>query len=239
MLLYQLRGVRRCLFSSAISVNQAEQYPVRRWGKGSRATLKALQLKHFAIVCLPSCGVLEPRALAARESSSAALKVCPDRLLLRTEYYNDWLRPLEGSHHLVRRSCVALARGPRASWCSSSRQTKGGAASFTAQEAGRMEKLCPGSAWSPSASPPFARRQVRARCSIGCVRCAPNGVIFLDGRDSPIRINRRAQTILDGADGLKLERGTLSASCSTDTAGLRRLIRQAETTTKRSTPVVE
>src|SRR5262249_36113476 len=56
-------------------------------------------------------------------------QVCPDRILLRTEYYNDWLRP-QKIHHLAR---GVVAREGEASWVLRfGRPQRSG--SFTAQE---------------------------------------------------------------------------------------------------------
>ena len=153
-------------------------------------------------------------------------QVCPDRLLLRTEYYNDWLRP-QRIHHLVR---GVVAREGEASWVLSFGRPKGGG-SFTAQELALFGELLPGLRGALQLRHHLLVARSERDAASAAFDALRIGVIFLDGRDSPIRINRRAQTILDGADGLKLERGTLSASCSTDTAGLRRLIGQARDTT--------
>ena len=149
-------------------------------------------------------------------------QVCPDRVLLRTEYYNDWLRP-QKIHHLAR---GVVAREGEASWVLSfGRPRRSG--SITGRELALFGAILPGLRGALRLRHHLLVARSERDAASAAFDALRIGVIFLDGRDSPIGINRRAQAILDAADGLKLERGTLSASCSTDTARLRRLIGQA------------
>ncbi len=149
-------------------------------------------------------------------------QVCPDRVLLRTEYYNDWLRP-QKIHHLAR---GVVAREGEASWVLSfGRPRRSG--SITGRELALFGAILPGLRGALQLRHHLLVARSERDAASAAFDALRIGVIFLDGRDSPIGINRRAQAILDAADGLKLERGTLSASCSTDTARLRRLIGQA------------
>ena len=148
-------------------------------------------------------------------------QVCPDRVLLRTEYYNDWLRP-QRIHHLAR---GVVAREGEASWVLSfGRPRRSG--SITGRELALFGAILPGLRGALRLRHHLLVARSERDAASAAFDALRIGVIFLDGRDSPIGINRRAQAILDAADGLKLERGTLSASCSTDTARLRRLIGQ-------------
>ena len=149
-------------------------------------------------------------------------EVCPDRVLLRTEYYNDWLRP-QKIHHLAR---GVVAREGEASWVLSfGRPRRSG--SFTGRELALFGAILPGLRGALQLRHHLLVARAERDAASAAFDALRIGVIFLDGRDSPIRINSRAQAILDAADGLKLERATVSASCSTDTARLRRLIGQA------------
>jgi DNA-binding CsgD family transcriptional regulator len=148
-------------------------------------------------------------------------QVCPDRVLLRTEYYNDWLRP-QKIHHLAR---GVVAREGEASWVLSfGRPRRSG--SITGRELALFGAILPGLRGALRLRHHLLVARSERDAASAAFDALRIGVIFLDGRDSAIGINRRAQAILDAADGLKLERGTLSASCSTDTARLRRLIGQ-------------
>src|SRR5262249_55359698 len=149
-------------------------------------------------------------------------EVCPDRVLLRTEYYNDWLRP-QKIHHLAR---GVVAREGEASWVLSfGRPQRSGY--FTVRERALFREILPGLRGALRLRHHLSVARSEGAAASAAFDALRIGVIFLDRRDTAIRINRRAQAILDAADGLKLERGTLSASCSTDTARLRRLIGQA------------
>jgi DNA-binding CsgD family transcriptional regulator len=156
-------------------------------------------------------------------------EVCPDRLLLRTEYYNDWLRP-QRIHHLAR---GVVAREGQASWVLSFGRPKG-SGSFTAQEMALFGAILPGLRGALQLRHHLLVARSERDAASAAFDALRIGVIFLDACDSPIRINSRAQAILDAADGLKVERGMLSASCSTDTARLRRLIGQARDTTRQA-----
>ena len=156
-------------------------------------------------------------------------EVCPDRLLLRTEYYNDWLRP-QRIHHLAR---GVVAREGQASWVLSFGRPKG-SGSFTAQEMAVFGAIRPGLRGALQLRHHLLVARSERDAASAAFDALRIGVIFLDAGDSPIRINSRAQAILDAADGLKVERGMLSASCSTDTARLRRLIGQARDTTRQA-----
>src|SRR5262249_60724843 len=115
-------------------------------------------------------------------------EVCPDRVLLRTEYYNDWLRP-QKIHHLAR---GVVAREGEAAWVLSfGRPQRSGY--FTARELALFREILPG-----------LRGALRLRHHLSVARSERDaasaafdalriGVIFLDGRDTAIRINRRAQ----------------------------------------------
>jgi DNA-binding CsgD family transcriptional regulator len=149
-------------------------------------------------------------------------QVCPDRVLLRTEYYNDWLRP-QRIHHLAR---GVVAREGSASWVLSfGRPRRSG--SITGRELALFGAILPGLRGALRLRHHLLVARSERDAASAAFDALRIGVIFLDGRGSPIGINRRAQAILDAADGLKLERGTLSAFCSTDTARLRRLMGQA------------
>jgi DNA-binding CsgD family transcriptional regulator len=156
-------------------------------------------------------------------------EVCPDPVLLRTEYYNDWLRP-QRIHHLVR---GVVAREGQASWVLSFGRPKG-RGTFTAEELGLFAELLPGLRGALQLRHHLLVARSERDAASAAFDALRIGVVFLDARDSPIRINRCAQAILDAADGLKVERGMLSAACSTDTARLRRLIGQARDTTRQA-----
>ena len=96
-------------------------------------------------------------------------QVCPDRVLLRTEYYNDWLRPQK-----IPSSCPRSGRSRgRGIVGAQLRQTEAERVHHR-PGAGAVRSDPARSAWSPSASPSSAGHQVGARCGIGRVRCAPD-----------------------------------------------------------------
>jgi nitrogen fixation/metabolism regulation signal transduction histidine kinase len=58
----------------------------------------------------------------------------------------------------------------------------------------------------------------------------PLGVILVDERGQPLMINRSAEEMIERDDGISLKRDGLRAATSTQTAELRKLIRNAALT---------
>jgi len=144
--------------------------------------------------------ILKPGAILTGE------QMCPDEILLRSEFYLGFLRPLD-----VRYSIRAvLTAGP--------------------------EPLSYLSAGRPHGSRPFGDAQRRVLCAVtphliqavrihsrlestqagrhavsGALERLPLAVIFLDRRCRVVEMNSSARKIVEAGDGLKLERGVLVA----------------------------
>ena len=146
-------------------------------------------------------------------------EMCPTDVLRRSEYYNDWLKPLGYAHCL---GGVVLQEGPLHSVITAFRAERTGPASV-ADVAVFREVL------------PHLRRGVqlyfrlldletgRAATSAALDRL-PLGVILLDDARRPILVNRAARAILDRNDGLSLAPNGLRAAHRAESAALTALI---------------
>lgn len=145
-------------------------------------------------------------------------QIVPDREFVRSDYYNDIIRPLNGFNSFFARQqhgqvgfTLAVCR-------------RYGEEDFTAQDAKTLRALLPhltnaveltyrlGAAQSASAN--FAHLLDQLEC----------GVVVTDGSARPLFLNKQAQRIVAEADGLTIQRSGLAAATRSATRQLRQAV---------------
>jgi DNA-binding CsgD family transcriptional regulator len=173
------------------------------WGMGRRPTGLPSYEKYFAarnVFLQHGAHLLKPGAILTGE------QMCPDEVLLTSEFYLDFLRPLD-VRYAIR---AVLTNDPEPlSYFSAGRAH----ASRPFGDAQRRILL----AVTPHLIQAI-RIQARlegiqsGRHAVSCVlERVPLAVIFLDGRCRVIEMNSSARKIVDAGDGLKLEHDVLVA----------------------------
>ena len=133
-------------------------------------------------------------------------ELCPDEVLLASEYYNDFLRPLDIRHSL--RAILAAPPDPLA-YLSLGRPHH--ARPFGAAEKRALAQLVPHLAQALTIHTAFEGIRLLRQAATETLDHVPLGVFFLDARGRVIETNAAARTILAARDTLALERGVLAA----------------------------
>ena len=142
--------------------------------------------------------------------------------LLRTEFYNDWLRPQKLKHSIA---ALIMASRDRVILCSTLRS--GSQGPFGAKDVGFYESLLP-----------HLRRAVltrehatgifdAGRQALDLLENSPNPCILLAQTLKPVVVNRAARDLLNANCGVSLNRGMLAGARIEDTARLQKLIARA------------
>jgi DNA-binding CsgD family transcriptional regulator/PAS domain-containing protein len=148
--------------------------------------------------------------------------ILPDRELVRSEFYNEFLRP-QGLFHLLgalavkREDFVALVRVSRPRT----------APPFGPQELALLRRLQPHLSRALRLQEQLALAEAR-RDEVGEVLDRfPGGVLLLDATGHVVAANRMAEQMLATGDGLRAGRDGIRAILPSETAALQRLIRSA------------
>ena len=151
--------------------------------------------------------------------------VCPDRELLRSEYYNDWQRPQHigaGALGFVgvpsQPIVLSLGRAPNVGH-------------FDADELALARAVVPHLQRALTVRDRLEGLDAERLATDAALDRLRVGVIMVDALGVPLRLNRRAQALVDMGDGLALRRDGLAAADPTVTCTLRRLVLAAARTT--------
>ena len=185
------------------------------WGKPAPVTLKHYEEYYAArnVWLLRGERLLKPGAVLTGED------MCSDEELLRSEYYNDFLRPL-GVRYSIR---AVLTNDPEPlSYFSAARPH--GARPFGEVQKQKLAMLVPHLTRAVRIQERLETVQSRRRVASGALDRLSLGVFFLDARGRVVETNSAAKKILDIKDGLMLDRGTLVAIDTRAEVQLQRLI---------------
>ena len=148
--------------------------------------------------------------------------IVPDRQAMRTEYFNDFLRPL-GILHAI--GMVPFRTGRMASLLSLMRRI--GAPSFADGDFSLLERFMPHLQRAISIHRRLEAVDLARTAAADALDRMTFGIIILDRDGKPIFVNRQSESVLAQGDGLLLLRDGLSASLPADAAVLRRLVADA------------
>ena len=142
--------------------------------------------------------------------------------LIRTEFYNDWLRPQRLQHSIA---AITSQSPDRIIVCSTLRP--GFQGPFTEDEVAFYESLLPHLRRAVLTGERIAGIFNAGQEVLALLEHSPNACILLDRALRPVFVNRSAREILNSGGGLSLERGMLAASRMEDTGCLHKLIARA------------
>ena len=148
--------------------------------------------------------------------------IVPDGQAMRTEYFNDFLRPL-GILHAI--GMIPFRTGRVASLLSLMRRI--GAPSFAESDFALLERFMPHLQRAISIHRRLEAVDLERSASAAALDRMTIGIIILDRDGTPLFINKQGQSLLAPCDGLLLVRDGLSASRATDAAALRGLVSDA------------
>jgi DNA-binding CsgD family transcriptional regulator len=148
--------------------------------------------------------------------------IVPDRDAVRTEYFNDFLRPL-GILHAI--GMVPFRTGSVLALVSLMRRI--GAPSFSSDDLALLGRFMPHLQRALSIHRQLEAVELARTAASDALDCMAFGVVFLDGKGKVLFHNARTRELLDQADGLRLLPDGLSAANPSEAATLRRLIAQA------------
>ena len=148
--------------------------------------------------------------------------LCPDEEMIKTEYYNDFLRPIDLHHQCC---AVIRAQGPSVSVLASMRPKRAGR--FGDADLNLLRVLTPHFQRALRIHEKLAEVELKA---IGC-SCAldrfPIGVLLV-GRDGKVlALNRSAERIVAQKDGLQIEKNSLRAARNFESASINAVIQRA------------
>lgn len=147
---------------------------------------------------------------------------CPEDELVKTEFYNDFLRSL-GARHAI--GATILKDG---SLVANVTALRGKRASAFGREGLRvLSAVIPHLRSAIETHRRLAGARLEERVVLDALDRLAAGVILLDGSGRTVFVNAEARRILEARDGLVLDRGTISTSRSRETQMLRALIASA------------
>lgn len=182
------------------------------WGGAYEAYFKHRDLRRGRIEELPGDSVFVGSALV------------PDRELVGSEFYNDFLHP-QGFFHLLgavpwkTAETVAVVRviRPRS------------AAPFGASDLGLFRRILPHLSRALRLHQRLVVAEQRRDESVGLLDRFPTGVLLLDAAGHMVASNRTGEALLSAGVGLRATREGLRAAVPGETAALQRLVARAAT----------
>ena len=146
-------------------------------------------------------------------------ELLPDRDLIRTEYYNDFLRP-QDARHLLGSMPVVQAH----SFAQVSMVRPGRMGAFSERETSLMRQLMPHLQRAIRMHQRFSRLEEQGRLAAEALDRAPFGVVLMDRTGHALLVNRAASEILAAADGLSLKPDGLRAASHSESENLKKLV---------------
>jgi DNA-binding CsgD family transcriptional regulator len=146
----------------------------------------------------------------------------PEHQLLRTKFYDEWLRPQDLHHRL----CAVLSReNAIAVFLEIMRPRQRGA--FGADDIERLRLLLPHLQRALRLHRRMAELELERDAALRALDQLPWGVMLVDEHRNRLRANRHAEEILVAGDGLMARGNTLRAELADETARLDRLLSRA------------
>jgi DNA-binding CsgD family transcriptional regulator len=180
------------------------------WGRAYDSYYKTCDLRRPRIKALPAGSVFVGSALI------------DDRELLRSEFYNDFLRP-QGYFHII--GGVPLANDDFVAVLRVIRPRS--ARPFVRQETALIHRLMPHLSRALSLHQRLEAAAARRDEAVEVLDWFPKGVLLLDSTGRVLAANRVAEEILAAGDGLRAGSDGLRAGLPAESAALRRLIAEA------------
>jgi DNA-binding CsgD family transcriptional regulator/PAS domain-containing protein len=145
--------------------------------------------------------------------------LCPDATLGASEFYNDFLRPIDAFHQF----CGFILKEETAvSLVSTLRPQRAGA--FGEEAVQLLRLLMPHLQRAMQIHQKIAGLRVQANASSDALDCLPFGFLTIDQNGKILLLNRRAQDILSLNDGLSVTREGLTTCRWEETSRLRALL---------------
>jgi DNA-binding CsgD family transcriptional regulator len=152
-------------------------------------------------------------------------ELCPERLMLRSEFYADFLRPI-GAHHQI---CSIIAQhGVALSALTSLRAQSAG--SFEEKDRALLTVLMPHLQRALALHAKFVGLEDLAVASQNALDQCNCAVVLIAASGKIITLNRRAECLLAAGDGILLRRSGLVAQRPSEAARLHKLVGQAIST---------
>jgi len=148
--------------------------------------------------------------------------LCPEPVLLRSEYYNEWLLP-QNVHHLL---AITIPGTDSVSSNLSILKPKS-APPFGEHDCALMQALMPHMQRAFQLHNRIQNLESRGACAAQALDSLPTGVIFLDGKGGIVLVNRTAQAILRRTGGLKLTSHGVEAGFAQENAKLKTMVQGA------------
>jgi DNA-binding CsgD family transcriptional regulator len=146
----------------------------------------------------------------------------PEHQLLRTKFYDEWLRPQDLHHRL----CAVLSREHAIAVFLETMRPRQQAA-FGHDDIERLRLLLPHLQRALRVHRRMAELELERDAALRALDQLPWGVMLVDEHRNRLRANRHAQEILVAGDGLMARGNTLRAELADETARLDRLLSRA------------
>jgi DNA-binding CsgD family transcriptional regulator len=157
--------------------------------------------------------LLKPGAILTGE------EMCPDEILLRSEFYLDFLRPLDVRYSI---RAVLTSDPEPLSYFSAGRPH--GSRPFGDAQRSILSAVTPHLMQAVRIQARLESIQAGRHAVSGALERIPLAVIFLDRRCRVVEMNSSARKLVEAGDGLRLERGVLVAFCTRAEVQLQQMI---------------
>jgi DNA-binding CsgD family transcriptional regulator len=175
---------------------------VGSWGAGAHVALRDYE-SHYAVRNVwmqRGAHLLKAGAILTGE------EMCPDDVLLRSEFYLEFLRPRDIRYSI--RAVLSASPEPLAYFSAGRSHAS---RPFGDVHRRLLAEVVPHLVQAIRIQSRLESIQQRRHAVSGALERLPLAVIFLDRRCRVVEMNRSARKVLEAGDGLKLERGVLVA----------------------------
>jgi DNA-binding CsgD family transcriptional regulator/PAS domain-containing protein len=149
-------------------------------------------------------------------------KLCPDSILERSEFYNDFLRPLDSFHEF----CGVISNEPdQMSLLTCMRPRE--ADPFGAEETTLLQVLLPHLQRAFVLQRQIGALRSKAESAENILDRLPVGVVVVGAKGDVLTINRRARSMIEQNDGISLSRACLRATRPGESKQLQTLVQGA------------